>query len=363
MPIFPKEIIESTAEYYLSKVSVKSKLIYSVLVLAIISAFAILPYLYIELSIKSRGALTPKSAKTLLFAPVTGAVNVNHIYENAIVSRGDTLSIIDTELVDTQIDFNERVRAENLLYMSDLELLSNANFSKPFQVNSLKTEVYRSAAHELIQRLGNINIQIAKARVDYKRDKKLFNGQVLSSKEFEKTTYAYRQAKSSYDLAKKEKKAQWEMDEYNYQVKVDQLISKIDQLNKERQRYFITAPISGVVQQYSGFRTGGFVYANQKLAEISPDSSLIAELYISPSDIGFVQVGKELRIQVDAFNYNQWGMLDAKIIEISDDILIINKMPVFRIKCSFDKNYLALKNGYKGNLKKRNDNRRTHTNY
>ncbi len=69
-------------------------------------------------------------------------------------------------------------------------MLSNANFSNPFQVDSLKPEVYRSAAHELIQRLGNKNIQIAKARVDYKRDKKLFNSQVLSSKEFEKTTYA-----------------------------------------------------------------------------------------------------------------------------------------------------------------------------
>lgn len=335
MPIFPKEILESTSEYYLDKIKVRSKIIYITLITVFIGGLMALPYLYINLSIKSRGVLTPKSTRVMLFAPVTGSVVYKTISENQLLNKGDTICVIDTELLDAQIAFNKKLNRENELYLKDLEIISGADFSKTFKVTHLRTSVYRSAAHELIQRLDNINIQIAKTRVDYKRDKKLFNSKVLSSKEFEKTAFAYQQAKSSYHLAKKEKTAQWEMDELTYRTKIDQTNSQINQLEKERKRHFLTAPISGVVQQYSGVRVGSFVYANQKLGEISPDSSLIAEMYISPTDIGFIKVGKKVKIQVDAFNYNQWGMLDAEIIEVADDISMINQTPVFRVKCTF----------------------------
>jgi len=317
-----------------------------------IGGLTALPYLYINLSIKSRGVLTPKSARVMLYAPVTGPVIYKAISENQLLSKGDTICVIDTELLDTQIEFNKQLNKENEQYLNDLQKIAETNFTRSFNIHTLTTAVYRSAASELIQRMEQINNQIAKTRVDYKRDKKLFDSQVLSSKEFEKTAFAYQQAKSNYRLAKKEKMAQWKMDELSYRTKIDQTSSQIDQLEKERKRYFLTAPISGVVQQYSGVRAGSFVYANQKLGEISPDSLLIAEMYISPGDIGFVAVGKKVKIQVDAFNYNQWGMLDAEIMEVSDDISIINQAPVFRVRCTFNQPYLTLKNGYKGHLKK-----------
>ncbi|WP_449436777.1 hypothetical protein [Pedobacter steynii] len=60
-----------------------------------------------------------------------------------------------------------------------------------------------------------------------------------------------------------------------------------------------------------------------------------------------------MRFQIDAFNYNQWGLAEGKVLDISDDIIIINNnQPVFKVKCSLDQNYLILKNGYKGYLKK-----------
>lgn len=46
--LYPKEVIESTVEAYLLKVSVKSQLIYSSIVLVLIGGFAALPFISID---------------------------------------------------------------------------------------------------------------------------------------------------------------------------------------------------------------------------------------------------------------------------------------------------------------------------
>ena len=59
-----------------------------------------------------------------------------------------------------------------------------------------------------------------------------------------------------------------------------------------------------------------------------------------------------VRFQVDAFNYNQWGLATGNVTEISSDIYFVNEKPVFKVTCQLREDYLQLKNGYKGYLKK-----------
>jgi HlyD family secretion protein len=60
-----------------------------------------------------------------------------------------------------------------------------------------------------------------------------------------------------------------------------------------------------------------------------------------------------VKIQVDAFNYNEWGMLTGNIIDISDDMIVENgSTAYFRIKCKPDQTFLSLRNGHKAYIKK-----------
>jgi membrane fusion protein, peptide pheromone/bacteriocin exporter len=59
-----------------------------------------------------------------------------------------------------------------------------------------------------------------------------------------------------------------------------------------------------------------------------------------------------VKLQIDAFNQNDWGTLDGTIIDISGDILMVDQSPVYRVLCSLSKSYLTLSNGYRGELKK-----------
>lgn len=106
------------------------------------------------------------------------------------------------------------------------------------------------------------------------------------------------------------------------------------------------------MSQLAGRYPGSYVQPGEVLGVISPDSNLLVECYVSPKDIGLLRPGMTARMQVDAFDYNQWGLVQAKIAEVSNDVVVINEQPVFKVRCQLAQHFLTLKEGYKGYLKK-----------
>jgi HlyD family secretion protein len=128
--------------------------------------------------------------------------------------------------------------------------------------------------------------------------------------------------------------------------------SEISRIENELSQCEIIAPVSGRIDQLSGIYNGSVIHAGQDLATISPDTSLIGEVYITPDDIGLIKSDQEVILIIDAFDYREWGTIHGKIKDIPDDFILIDNQPVFIIKCMPDKDFLYLKNGIKGQLKK-----------
>jgi HlyD family secretion protein len=94
------------------------------------------------------------------------------------------------------------------------------------------------------------------------------------------------------------------------------------------------------------------VQAGEELAVVSPTAGLIAEVYVSPRDIGLLRVGLPVRIQVDAFNYNDWGLLSGRVDRLPEDMVILDGNPVFRVPVRLDCTHLSLPSGFRGELRK-----------
>jgi len=92
--------------------------------------------------------------------------------------------------------------------------------------------------------------------------------------------------------------------------------------------------------------------ANETLCNISPEEALIGECYVQTKDIGLLKKGQVARYQLEAFDYNYFGVLTGKIISIDNDFTTIDNKPVFKVRCSFDNDQLYLKNRFTGQLKK-----------
>ena len=78
----------------------------------------------------------------------------------------------------------------------------------------------------------------------------------------------------------------------------------------------------------------------------------MVECYVSPANIGLIRTEMKVFFQFHTFNYNQWGIGSGIVMRISNNVITINDQPFFKVRCSLDQNYLTLKNGTKGFLKK-----------
>ncbi|WP_332785458.1 HlyD family secretion protein [Sphingomonas sp. PB1R3] len=81
--------------------------------------------------------------------------------------------------------------------------------------------------------------------------------------------------------------------------------------------YTLTAPIAGVVTAVTA-RVGQPAQAGSPLMTIVPaGAALEAQLYVPTQAAGFLSVGQEVRLQVDAFPYSRFGSVPARISRIS----------------------------------------------
>lgn len=122
--------------------------------------------------------------------------------------------------------------------------------------------------------------------------------------------------------------------------------------SKQRQQFTeIRSPVDGSVQQLQTHTIGGVVTTAQPLMVIVPkEEQLEIEAMISNKDIGFIQVGQEVVIKIEAFPYTRYGYITGKIKHISFDAISDENLGlVFSGTILMDRNYLNIE-GRKINL-------------
>lgn len=83
------------------------------------------------------------------------------------------------------------------------------------------------------------------------------------------------------------------------------------------QGYSLTTPVDGTVTALTA-RLGQPATEQQPLMFIMPaNATPRAELYVPTSAAGFLEVGQEVRLAIDAFPYQRFGSVHARITEIS----------------------------------------------
>ena len=334
------------------KNSKQSQVIYCTILVFLVLGFSSLYYLKTAISVKSQGLFQSAIEKTNLTIPVNGVIKSINLLDNQKTIVNDTLLVIDASLPEQENNIvSERV---NLLKKSlqDLNVLINNSKSNQIAVSSLKTNQYQAVWQAYEQEMSNAVLQKEQALNIFARYEKLYKGGVLTSSEYEKFKFDYNQAVNTCLLLNKKYNSQWQTDVNQFKEELRQLSAKTLQIGEQKKLYVLKAPVKGTLQNITGLQNGTYVFANQKIGEISPDTKLTAYCYIKPSDIGLINKGQSVRFNIDAFNYNQWGFVTGKVVDISDDILIADNQPVFKVKCSLDTDFLQLKNGYKGYLKK-----------
>ena len=345
MKIFPKEIINSTSEKYFSRFSRQSGTIYLSTIILLVLFLAALPLVQVDISVQSRGIIRSREESCKLLSPVTGQIEKILIHENQQIKKGDTLLCLKKDRLTENILLIERKTNEIDLFIADIENILDFNYQK------LVSPRYISDHARYRQKLKDFDLQIAQLRHSYERAKMLYEKTVIPKTEFEQAEFEFLQKKEEKSLYAIQTRSEWNTALAQYKIEKASLETEKKQALQEEKFYSIVAGLDGCISNFAGLAPGNFVLANQTIADIVPTGNLIAENYVTTEDVGYVHVGMKACFQIDAYNYNEWGLATGKVIDISNQPVQEKGMYFFKVKCCLYQNSLSLKSGYRGTLK------------
>lgn len=346
MDLFPEEIIQNTTEHLHAKYSRKSNVIYITVLVLFIVAISLTPFIKVNVTRQSRGVIRSEMESNTIQTVVGGKIIVNNIHENKNVNIGDTLIALESKHIEESIN-NHLQRIEiNRIFISDIESMLS---SSPDNLVSAK---YLSEYDEYLAQINQQKLQSEYLLNEKNISDELFAKNVETKVDNKRIQNDYNASIKKEQFIHEQYQRKWNAELVLLQQENIERNAQIAQLREEKRKHIVISPIGGELLQVSGFQIGSYISAGYQLAQISPKGELIVECYVAPQDIGFFREDMHANFQLDAFNYNQWGMASGKVYEISGDILSINNQPVFKVRCTLETTHLKLKNGYKGELTK-----------
>lgn len=102
----------------------------------------------------------------------------------------------------------------------------------------------------------------------------------------------------------------------------DILSAQQKQLEALIAQYELKAPIAGIVESLVYRDAGAAVEAPQELLKIVPENEkLIAEVWVSNQDIGFLRRNQLAAVKIDTFDFTRYGWIEGKLLNISSDAI------------------------------------------
>ena len=346
--LLPNEWIENSIETYIYQHTTKSQVIYWVVLLAITATLVALPFIYVDISVQGSGVVRPIAEKAEITSSVTEIVDSVFVREGEQVKKGDVILRFKTANSDYKISYQI-----SRLNDCSAQLMDLAYLAKGEKPNTFSSPVRQQEYIYFIRKKQELETASAQAEKEYMRNKTLFEKKVISEEEYDGYYFKLQNQRNELASLMQSRLSTWQADKNTYQNTYNEMNSSLKQEVKDKDMYIVRSPVAGTVDQFSGVYRGSSIQAGQTLAVISPDSTLCLEVYVTPRNIGFMSVGMPVKMQVESFNYNEWGTIPGKVKEISSDFLTDSQGNSFyKVKCEIERDYLQLKNGRVGKLKK-----------
>ena len=123
--------------------------------------------------------------------------------------------------------------------------------------------------------------------------------------------------------------------------------------HESEQRVVLKSPITGKLASLQ-VQKGSAVLPNELLATVLPENlTMVAEVYVPSSAIGFIKPGQRVRLMYDAFPVQQFGIFGGKVQRVSDFILMPSELPqtfslreaTFKVQIAIENDSILLESG------------------
>jgi hemolysin D len=336
---------------------------------------------------KAQGKLVPQGSMYKLQIPETGKIARLALKEGNQVRKGQVLVELEPESLHTEIALQRQLlgtaqlrllQTEGLLAQSQVELISHQQEAKAAQA------VQQSSIAQAQARSANLAQVVQQNKATIKRHQErlarlnpLVNAGAISLEQVFAAEQAFHESESQLvqrsgdlnnarqtisqnkELLQKQRaegntailQAQQKIQELRVQgtqlrAEINEIQSRLQMAEQRLSRRFIYAPISGTVSSVQVKNVGEVIQPGQTIAELALQKvPLVLEAQLPNREAGFARVGMPVHIKLDAYPYQEFGMISGRVQSISPDAQTDPKLgEVYKLKIKLDRSYI-LSNG------------------
>jgi len=333
----------------------------------------------IDVVVSARGKVIPDGEIKVVQPIETGVIAKILVREGDLVNRGEVLMEIDPSVAESSL-----ATKEEHLFQLRMELLRlNALISEtpliiPQEINNtliVTTEqhLYRTMKSEYSEQIQLITEQLHQAedqlkstKIDRQRITKLLKSSmskkvrleqvldIIAHNEYEQVCEAVinheeQAAMKLHEISQSKAKIAELHNQKNLyakqfknrlletltqkRIEASQLKAEVESIAFKKSKQYITSPVDGHIGKLYVHTVGGVVTPAEKLMSIIPaDTPLVLKVTVLNQDIGFIVKDMEVAIKVDTYTYQKYGLIDGKVLHISDDAIEDEKLgPVYEV--------------------------------
>lgn len=350
--VFPAEFIDDSLESYLGRHRRNGRVIYLAVVLGVVAAVAALPFVQVDVSSQASGAVRPVIDTHEIQAPISASVSEVRISENQVVREGDVLVELHAEGIDAELlTVNARIGDLRSL-IDDLDRLLRVDALSSRSADALTTSEIAQEYMQYVREIDEIDTRLNRTQAHRARLERLYERQHVAFEAVEGVRFDVAELRARRALIREQYLARWERARESHRSELRDLGARRERLIEQRELYTVRAPVTGTVSQLVSVSPGSYLVAGQRLMVISPLADLVAEVYVESEDIAYVRPGMRVRMRIDAFDANRWGMLEGRVVEVADDVVLLDQTPLYRVRCSLGAGRLRSPDGAIGVLQK-----------
>ncbi|MBW4510761.1 MAG: HlyD family type I secretion periplasmic adaptor subunit [Scytonematopsis contorta HA4267-MV1] len=285
--------------------------------------------------------LLPMSPQMLdLTKSRTAIISENRLYRLQLANTSQNINLSPEEqarLQFSQEELKARISAEQLetqqiakkVSESQATLSSAVDIKQVNQtiLNNLEPLVREGAIGRLQYLKQQQDVRTQRAEIErLQQEQARLKYAITQSQEKVKNTIATAKKEILTKIADNEKQIAQIDSELNKAIlenekKVSEIDNKISQTKLTLQYQELRAPSDGIIFDLKA-RSPGFVASpSQTILKIVPKDALMAKVYITNKDIGFVQEGMKVDVRIDSFPFSEFGDIKGELVEIASDAL------------------------------------------
>ncbi len=280
----------------------------------------------------------------------SGQVVFKDYEQNKKVKKGDLLLTVDVSSEENDLKILNEQKAK---YNSDLKLYKDLLYcieeDSIFNEKQISSNIYFET---YFSEYNKLKLQILDLQTKYDSELnmpenlKIQNRINEAKNQLEQAEYALQTWKNNKVVSIKEIIS-------NNEEKINNCISREKSVERIIKNSNIYAPIDGIVNIDTTLNIGDYLLSGTSILRIIPNENqnIKAEIYLEPSKIARVEVGKEINFRFPGLPPSEFGQLKGIINLIPADLNIIANNPFFIIEAEIPEPYLYSSKGEKITLR------------